>query len=75
MNPLKLLQLKGLWNEFTSRHPKFPMFMSAVSRQGIQEGTIIEVKITSPDGRDYETNLKISQEDLELFQKIREIQA
>lgn len=75
MNPLKLLQLKGLWNEFASRHPKFPMFLNAVSRQGVQEGTVIELKITSPDGRDYETNLKITKEDLELFQKIKEIQA
>ena len=42
MNPLQLMQFKKYWDEFTSRHPKFPMFLNAVSQNGITEGTIIE---------------------------------
>ena len=58
INPMKLLELKNLWNAFTKRHPKFPQFLSAVQQAGIPEGTIIEVQITSPDGFQHESNLR-----------------
>ena len=33
--------------------------------------TIIEVKVTSADGREYNTNMKLTQSDLDLFAQIR----
>ena len=43
MNPAKLFQLKSSWDRFTAAHPKFPMFLRAVSGSDvIKEGTIIE---------------------------------
>ena len=65
INPMKLLELKNLWNAFTRRHPKFPQFISAVQQAGISEGTVIEVQITIPDGRTFTSNLKVQQEDIE----------
>ena len=47
INPMKLLELKNLWNAFTRRHPKFPQFISAVQQAGISEGTVIEIQITT----------------------------
>lgn len=70
---MQLLQIKGMWTEFTSRHPKLPNFLNAVSQNGIKEGTIIEVQITTPEGKNLASNLKISREDMELFQKIKEM--
>ena len=58
INPMKLLELKNLWSAFTRRHPKFPQFISAVQQAGISEGTVIEVQITTPDGRTFTSNLK-----------------
>ena len=72
MNPLQLMQFKKHWDEFTSRHPKFPMFLNAVAQNGITEGTIIEVQIKRPDGKEFTSNLKIAKEDMELFQKLKE---
>ena len=72
MNPLQLMQFKKYWDEFTSRHPKFPLFLNAVSQNGITEGTIIEVQIKRPDGKEFTSNLKIAKEDMELFQKLKE---
>ena len=72
MNPLQLMQFKKYWDEFTSRHPKFPMFLNAVAQNGITEGTIIEVQIKRPDGKEFTSNLKIAKEDMELFQKLKE---
>lgn len=71
MNPLQLMQFKKYWDEFTSRHPKFPLFLNAVSQNGIQEGTVIEVQIKRPDGKEFATNLKIAKEDMELFQSMK----
>lgn len=65
------MQFKGMWDEFTSRHPKFPLFLNAVSQHGITEGTVIEVQIKRPDGKEFSSNLKISQEDMALFQKLK----
>ena len=71
MNLKNLMQFRKMWADFTSRHPKFPMFLNAVSQYGIEEGTIIEVQIKRPDGKEFTTNLKIAREDLELFQALK----
>lgn len=65
------MQFQNMWKDFTSRHPKFPLFLNAVSQNGIVEGTIIEVQIKRPDGKEYSTNLKVAKEDLELFQSMK----
>lgn len=71
INPMQLLQIRGMWTEFTSRHPKFPHFLNAVAQNGITEGTIIEIQITTAEGKNFASNLKISKEDMELFQKMK----
>ena len=50
----------------------FFLGMSAAFAGGIQEGTIIEMKVTKPDGTEMTTNLKVNQSDLELLQELRE---
>ena len=70
MNPMDILKFKGMWDEFTRRHPKFPLFLNAVTQKGITEGTVIEIQIKKPDGTELASNLKISKEDMELFQKL-----
>ena len=74
MNPLKLMQLKGSWDKFCANHPKFPMFLNAVSQGNVlQLDTIIEINITTADGRTYASNLKITPEDLELIEDVKDI--
>ena len=66
-----LLKSKGAWDTFTQNHPKFVPFMQAVGREAIEDGTIIEVKVTSPEGKEYNTNMKITQSDLDLFAQFK----
>lgn len=66
-----IMKIKGAWDTFTKNHPKFMPFMQAVGREAIADGTIIEVKVTSPVGKEYNTNMKITQSDLELFAQLR----
>lgn len=73
MNPAKLFQLKASWDRFTAAHPKFPLFLRAVSGNDvIKEGTIIEVNITTADGRNFSTNVKLTPEDMQLFADVKE---
>ena len=73
INPLKLLQLKDAWEQFQTRHPKFPAFLNAAAGTSLEEGTIIDVTITSPNGRQIGTNLKLNAEDLQLLQELKEL--
>ncbi|MCR5101760.1 MAG: hypothetical protein K6B41_10440 [Butyrivibrio sp.] len=73
VNPMKIMELKGLWDKFTLNHPKFPMFLKAVSTNGIHEGTIIDITIQEPDGEKIQSNLKISASDMELFDRLKQI--
>ncbi len=73
MNPMDILKFKGMWDEFAKRHPKFPLFLNAVTQNGITEGTVLEIQIKKPDGIELASNLKISKEDMELFQKLRDM--
>mgnify|MGYP006954157712 CR=1 FL=1 len=59
MNPAKIFQLKASWDRFAAAHPKFPLFLRAVSDGNVmQEGTIAEITITTADGRKYEIVIK-----------------
>ena len=73
-NPMDIMKLMGMWNTFKSNHPKFPKFMAAAAQPGvITEDTILEMKITTPDGRTMETNLKITASDLEMIRQLKNI--
>lgn len=74
MNPMAFMQLSTLWVKFTQRHPKFPPFLKAASQAAMQEGAILEIQVTTPDGKTIASNLKVTQEDLEMLQTIREMQ-
>ncbi|MFR3258032.1 MAG: hypothetical protein ACLTRS_12850 [Lachnospiraceae bacterium] len=47
--------------------------MLSLTVTSMQEGTIAEITITTADGRKYETNLKLTANDLQLFDDVRQI--
>lgn len=74
MNPAKIFQLKASWDRFAAAHPKFPLFLRAVSGNDvIREGTVIEVNITTAEGKNFATNVKVTADDMQLFSDVREI--
>ncbi len=72
-NPAALLQMMNLWNRFQNNHPKFPKFLHAVAQNGIKEGSIIEIRVTTAEGESFDSNLKISADDMELMEQIKNI--
>ena len=73
MNPMQLLKIKSAWDKFQAAHPKFPLFLNNVMRDGIQDGTVLDFQVTTPDGKTSRANLKITQADLDLFQELKEL--
>lgn len=72
-NPAAILQMMNLWNRFQNNHPKFPRFLSAVSKSAIREGSIIEIKVTTAEGESFDSNLKINADDMEMIRQLREM--
>lgn len=73
-NQIAMLQkLKSSMNRFRNNHPKFPLFLEAVVGNALEEGTLVEINVTTPEGKKYCTNLKLKQEDLEFFQTLSEM--
>lgn len=73
INPAALLQFRKSWGAFEQRHPKFVMFIKAVFQNGVGEGSVIDIKVTLPDGRELESNMKITAEDVEFIKDIGKV--
>ncbi len=73
INPAKLFKLKGSWDQFVKNHPRFPQFMDAVKNTGIEAGTIIDITITTPEGRNLSTNIKVTPSDKELLEELNDL--
>ena len=67
----KLQELKKHLDIFRSNHPKFPLFLGSVTREALEEGTLLEMSVTTPEGKHFETNLKLKSEDLEFIRAIQ----
>ena len=75
MKPMNLLKMKQSLEQFTSRHPRFSMFIQDVFQGGIEEGTIIEISVQQPGRDKVVTNMKVQQSDLELFQDLKNMKS
>ena len=64
-------KIKSGMDRFRANHPKFPLFLRAVS---LVEGSIIEINVTTPEGKNYCTNVKLKADDMELFDSFKNMQ-
>ena len=73
-NQIAMLQkLRSNINNFRNNHPKFPLFLNAVCKDAIKEGAVVEISVTSPEGKNYTSNLKLNQDDIDLFELLRQL--
>lgn len=72
MNPMMLMQIKGMLDQFKKNHPKVPMFFNAAA-QNIGVGSIIEMSVVSPDGKKICTNMRVSEDDLKLVEQMKNL--
>lgn len=73
-NQLAMIQqLKSNMERFRANHPKFPMFLQAVSQNALVEGSVIEINVTTPEGKNYCSNIKVTADDLALLEALKNI--
>ncbi len=75
MNPMDLMQLGTRLQTFSRQHPKVGAFFREAGRDAIREDSVIEMKVTSPEGREYVTNIRLTADDVETIQIIRNMRA
>ncbi|MGN1168155.1 MAG: hypothetical protein ACI4S2_17205 [Lachnospiraceae bacterium] len=68
-------QLKTGMDRFRENHPKFPMFLQAVSQDALKEGSVIEINVTTPEGKNYCSNIKINTDDLSLIETLKNMKS
>ena len=72
INPKKLFTMQMAWKQFNDTHPKVLPFIKAVEAAGIREGTVIEIRVETPEGEKFESNIKVRQSDLDLLKGMKE---
>ncbi len=65
MDMMKLAQRLQI---FSSQH-----FLRDTAQNAVQTGTIIEMKVTTPDGHERISNIKLTQEDLETIEILKNL--
>ena len=73
MNPAAMMKVMSAVNTFKGNHPKFMAFLSYVFSNGFTEGTVIEITVTKPDQEPVNSNMKVTQSDLDLFNSLKDI--
>lgn len=74
LNQLAMLQkLKSGIDRFRANHPKFPLFLKAVSQDALKEGSVIEISVTTPEGKNYCSNVRLNADDMELMETLKNL--
>ncbi|MCF0131606.1 MAG: hypothetical protein HUJ71_07735 [Pseudobutyrivibrio sp.] len=66
-NPADLFKITSAFNKFKSNHPKLLPFFKASAPKLMQPGTVVEISVTDASGEKLETNLRIQESDIDLF--------
>lgn len=72
MNPMALMKIKGMLETFSKNHPKVPMFFQSAG-QCMEVGTVIEINVTTADGKNLCTNMRVTQDDLDLIEQLKQL--
>lgn len=71
MNPADMMKVMGAFRNFQQAHPKAVSFFQVVFGSGIPEGTVMELTVTKPGENPMTTNIKVTQQDLDLFESLK----
>lgn len=73
MNPMALMKVMQMKNQFTAEHPKFEAFLRMVFSRRLEEGTVLEVTITRPGEAPITSNIRVTQSDIEMFEELKNL--
>ena len=70
MNPMMLMKLKERLNIFRREHPKVSPFIHSIREEGLEPGSILELKVKKKEGRESALNIRLTDNDVETIQMI-----
>lgn len=73
MNPAMLMTVMNDIKTFEKNHPRFASFFKDVVRCGVPCDSIIEIKVTKPDGSESVANMKVTQSDLDIVNDLKNL--
>ena len=65
INPMAIMKIKERMNIFRQDHPKIGPFFQMLKDRALVEGTIYELKVTTPEGKEYTANIRLTANDIE----------
>ena len=72
MNPMLLLQAKERIDLFGREHPKVFPFFKMLRSKALHAGAVYEMKVTSADGQEYVSNIRLTDNDVQTISMIME---
>jgi len=69
----QIFRVKGMIDSFFNNHPKSKTFFDNVKFKGFCEGQEIAVAVRYPDGTEYKAGIRLTKEDLELFNTLKQM--
>lgn len=73
INPMKLMRFREMGDRFRANHPRIPAFVEAAVKS-IDEGSIIEMTVTDPQGKKICTNMRVTADDMAMLRELQETQ-
>lgn len=70
IDPSMLFKVKSMMDRFNANHPRFVPFIQAVNKDALKEDTVVDIKFTTKEGDTFHTNLKLNQDDLDMFRQL-----
>lgn len=68
-----MMKIRERMNLFAQEHPKFGAFLNAVQADAQREGTVLELKVTNPEGKTYITNIRLTADDVQTIEMLQQL--
>ena len=65
MDKMIMNEARNRINTFNSEHPKVMPFLEMLKKNALEEGTVVEMRATTPDGKEYVSNIRLTKTDVE----------
>ena len=71
---MAVVKLRPLLEKFRENHPRIPQFLHTAAN-GMEQDGFIDLKVTNAAGQKIEASIKLTADDIELFDSLRELLA
>ena len=65
MDKMIMNEARNRINMFNNEHPKVLPFLDMLKKNAVEEGTVVEMRVTTPDGKEYVSNIRLTKTDVE----------